>query len=49
MRIGVYVDAYNLYYGGRSLCGRGTAGWRWLDIRSLAEALVAERKNWPAA
>lgn len=39
MRVGVYVDAYNLYYGMRSQCGRGTAGWRWLDIRKLASSL----------
>ncbi|HEY7200404.1 MAG TPA: NYN domain-containing protein, partial [Candidatus Dormibacteraeota bacterium] len=31
MRVGVYVDGFNLYYGARGLCGRGTAGWRWLD------------------
>jgi uncharacterized LabA/DUF88 family protein len=35
VRIGAYVDGFNLYYGGRSLCGRGTPGWRWLDIRAL--------------
>lgn len=46
VRIGVYVDAYNLYYGGRGACGRGTPGWRWLDIRALAESLVSERRNW---
>lgn len=39
MRVGVYVDAYNLYYGMRSQCGRGTAGWRWLDVRALADSL----------
>jgi len=49
MRVGVYVDGYNLYYGGRSLCGRGTAGWRWLDIRALATTLVGERVNWAGA
>lgn len=49
MRVGVYVDGYNLYYGGRSLCGRGTAGWRWLDIRALATTLVRERANWAGA
>ena len=37
MRVGVYVDGFNLYYGGRSLCGRGQAGWRWLDVRALSE------------
>lgn len=40
MRIGVYVDGFNLYYGARGLCGRSTAGWRWLDLRALAERLL---------
>jgi uncharacterized LabA/DUF88 family protein len=44
MRIGVYVDAYNLYYGGRAECGRSTAGWRWLDVRALTETVIA--KHW---
>lgn len=39
MRVGVYVDAFNLYYGMRGICGRGSAGWRWLDVRALATAL----------
>ena len=37
MRVGVYVDGFNLYFGARSVCGRGTRGWRWLDLRALAE------------
>ncbi|MET0424390.1 MAG: NYN domain-containing protein [Actinoplanes sp.] len=48
MRVGVYVDGYNLYYGARGLCGRSTAGWRWLDIRSLAQRLIAGTSHWPA-
>jgi hypothetical protein len=47
MRVGVYIDGYNLYYGGRSMCGRGMAGWRWLDVRAMAETLVRERADWP--
>jgi len=35
MKVGVYIDGFNLYYGGRQSCGKGTAGWRWLDVRSL--------------
>jgi hypothetical protein len=35
------VDGFNLYYGGRKACGRGVAGWRWLDIRGLAGSLVS--------
>jgi hypothetical protein len=50
MRVGVYVDGYNLYYGGRKACGRGTPGWRWLDVRALASVLVAEQAQlWPGA
>jgi uncharacterized LabA/DUF88 family protein len=49
VRIGVYVDGFNLYYGGRGLCGRGTPGWRWLDLRALASALISKRTNWPDA
>jgi hypothetical protein len=43
----VYVDGYNLYYGARGICGRGTPGWRWLDIRALAASFIAGRTNWP--
>jgi hypothetical protein len=42
----VYVDAFNLYYGARTLCGRGTPGWRWLDIRTLVGDLVAAQVGW---
>ena len=50
MRVTVLVDAYNLYYAGRKLCGRGTAGWRWLDLRALAASLIAEHAAaWPSA
>lgn len=45
MRVGVYIDGFNLYYGARGLCGRGTAGWRWLDLRGLASTLATAR--WP--
>jgi len=41
MRVRAYVDGYNLYYGGRSCCWRGTPGWRWLDVRALVEAVIA--------
>jgi hypothetical protein len=50
MRVSVLVDAYNLYYAGRKLCGRGAPGWHWLDVRSLATALVSEQLTvWPGA
>jgi uncharacterized LabA/DUF88 family protein len=40
MRVGAYIDGFNLYYGGRAVCGRGTAGWRWLDIRALLNTIL---------
>lgn len=46
MRIGVYVDAFNLYYGARNLCGRGEPGWRWIDLRALAHRLVTNCSAW---
>lgn len=49
MRVGVYIDGFNLYYGGRGLCGKGVAGWRWLDVRALAARLVANHSTWTGA
>jgi hypothetical protein len=47
VRVGVY--AFNLYFGGRRLCGGSTAGWRWLDVRALAQDLIDARHNWVGA
>lgn len=49
MKVGVYVDGFNVYYGARAMCGRGTPGWRWLDLRALANSLVAASTVWPGA
>lgn len=49
MRIGVYVDGFNLYYGARGMCGRGTPGWRWLDLRAMATGLIRRRARWAGA
>jgi uncharacterized LabA/DUF88 family protein len=46
LRVGVYIDGYNLYYGGRGICGRGVPGWRWLDLRQLASTVIAARSYW---
>ncbi len=35
MRVGVYIDGFNLYYGGLAHLG-STAGWKWIDLRALA-------------
>ncbi|TQS19312.1 NYN domain-containing protein [Microbispora hainanensis] len=37
LRVGVYVDGFNLYYGLRSLRGRR---YLWLDLRALAGRLL---------
>lgn len=49
MRIGLYIDGFNLYYGARGICGRGTPGWRWLDLRALGRDLIGRRANWAGA
>lgn len=49
MRVGVYVDGFNLYFGGRSVNGRHSPGWRWLDVRSLCSDLVARQGGWGGA
>lgn len=47
MRVGVYIDGYNLYYGGRGLVGgSGLPGWRWLDLRTLAQRLCGLASGW---
>jgi hypothetical protein len=45
-RVGVYVDGFNLYYGGRGICGRTMPGWRWLDLRSMAQQVVETNSAW---
>lgn len=47
-RVGVYVDGYNLYYGGRRQLAKAP-GWRWLDIRALAATIVGAQRGWPGA
>jgi hypothetical protein len=47
MNVGVYVDGYNLYYGGRGLIGAsGIPGWKWLNLRQLSHAVLAARSGW---
>lgn len=50
MRVGVYIDGYNLYYGGRSIMGgSGLPGWRWLNLRQLSDTVVGQRSRWSHA
>lgn len=49
MRVGVYLDGFNLYYGAREICGRSIPGWRWLDLRKLSGNLIQGRLGWDDA
>lgn len=42
MRVGAYVDGFNLYYRGRDQFRQAPGGmqWKWLDIRSLVSAFT---------
>lgn len=43
MRVAAYIDAYNLYYGGKSLCGNADAPWKWFDPRSMVTSIVNQQ------
>jgi len=49
MRIGVYLDGFNLYYGAREICGGSIPGWRWLDLRKFANSLIVNQSGWQNA
>lgn len=35
MQVGIYIDGFNLYYGGLAHFGNAQ-GWKWIDLRALA-------------
>src|SRR5262249_47926917 len=45
MRVGVYIDGFNLYFGGSAIFGTGAPGWKWLDMRGAFGALA--HVHWP--
>src|SRR5688572_27721454 len=49
MRVGVYVDGFNLYYGAKGLCGSSGRQWKWLDVRGLASHVLAEQISYANA
>jgi hypothetical protein len=50
LHVGVYIDGFNLYYGGRGIMGgSGQPGWRWLNLRQLATTMVAQHSGWANA
>lgn len=42
MNVGVYIDGFNLYYGGESLMGKKVPGWRWLNLRAAFDAIASQ-------
>jgi hypothetical protein len=44
VRIGAYIDGFNVYHGGRELAG-AQPGWKWLDFRALIQTLADD--EWP--
>lgn len=46
MRVGIYVDAFNVYYGVRGIVEPATAGWKWLDLVGLSQTIVSP-DVWP--
>lgn len=36
MRVGVYIDGFNLYYGAKRQFDDSQTGWKWIDLRVLA-------------
>jgi len=45
VRVGVYVDGFNLFYGGRAMLPSSDS-WKWLNLRSLSEMAVAQGSQW---
>ena len=45
MRVGVYIDGFNLYFGGFAIVGAAAPGWKWLDMRAAFGALA--HVHWP--
>lgn len=46
MRVGAYVDRFNLYYGGRGYFGPQYPGWRWLDLRCMVNSVIEDHSPW---
>jgi hypothetical protein len=44
MEVRVYIDGFNLYFGGRRLSPFRT-GWKWLDLRGLVTEIAV--REWP--
>lgn len=46
MRVEVYLDGFNLYYGGKFQCLDDPTGWKWLNLRSLADRVISSHSGW---
>lgn len=46
LRLGVYIDGFNLYYGMKGICAaNGVSGWKWLDLRALVRHVLNLRTD----
>lgn len=45
LRVGVYIDGFNLFYGGCKLCPHDHS-WKWLDLRGLLESVISRQAGW---
>ncbi|WP_078321213.1 NYN domain-containing protein [Mycobacteroides chelonae] len=48
MRIGVYIDGYNLYYGGKRLFASNSGSWKWFSPRGIAESALHNQQQFAA-
>lgn len=44
LKVGVYIDGFNLYYGGNHLVG--DSSWKWLDLRKLIKQHIPQSLPW---
>ncbi|MEQ6326161.1 hypothetical protein ABDZ15_18150 [Mycobacterium canetti] len=49
MQIGVYIDGYNLYYGGKRMFQNAPGSWKWLHPRELVQSALAAQLQYAAA
>lgn len=46
MRVGVYVDGFNLYYGAKQQCGSSARQWKWIHIRTLVDSVLSQQLSY---
>jgi len=46
MRVGIYVDAFNVYYGLKTMTKPLELNWKWLDVGKLARVSIEKYSTW---